>query len=190
MYADYKDQSNQTLVHILGSFLHQFLTNALAPVPDEIIQKLQDIRHQGRKLGIEDTLALLKTRLHQLNRVFICIDAVDELEPKVREQLLKVLQELVTSNHNINTRLFLTGRGHVESEVQKHFKLRPGNIVHISASQHDIREFLSQQIKEDRNRNPELMDEVLAKDITDVIIKKSQGMYVMGFGSQIVEAMY
>ena len=154
------------------SFLHQFLTNAWVPIPDEVIQKLQEIRHKGRKLEIEDSLALLRKRLHQLNRIFICIDAVDELEPEVLQQLLNVLKGLVTNNDNI--RIFLTGRGHIESEVQRYLQVVKKCKVTVSASQQDIQEFLKQKIT--RDVNPDAMDDVLAKDIVDAIIKKSQGM--------------
>ena len=176
LYADYKDQSNQTVVHILGSFLHQLLTNTQAPIPDEVIQKLQDIRRQGRKLEIEATLALLETRLNQLKRVFVCIDAIDELEPRTLQQLLNVLKGLVIK-HNI--RLFLTGRPHIESEVPKYLEVVQRCKVDISASQQDIQEFVKQQITDDLN--PSAMDETLATDIVDSIIEKSQGMYVTKF---------
>ena len=173
LYADYKDQNNQTLVHILGSFLRQFLTTVPEPIPNEIIQKLDDIQYKGRKFETEDILALLKVRLHQLKYAFICIDAVDELDPKVRQQLLNVLKELIASN---NTRVFFTGRDHVEGEIKKHFEAAEGHTVNISASQQDIREFVRQQIKEDYNLNPDSMDPVLAKSIEDAIIEKSEGM--------------
>lgn len=173
LYADYKDQTNQTLVHILGSFLRQFLTNVPEPIPDEIIQELDDIQYRGKKLDTGDNLALLKLRLHQLKYAFICIDAIDELEPKIRHQLFNVLEELVTNN---NTRIFLTGRGHVEGEVQKHFKVAQGYTVHIRASQHDIRAFVRQHIKEDHYLNPDAMDTLLAKGIEDTITERAEGM--------------
>ena len=171
MYADYNDQTNQTLVNILGSFLRQLLTTVPEPIPDEVTTKLNDIHHGGRKVETEDTLALLRIRLHQLQRTFICIDAVDELEPDVRFQLLKVLKELGT---NYTTRLFLTGRGHMESEVQNCFHLTERYTTVISASQQDIQEFVRQKIKGDRNLAA--IDEVLAKDIVDAITEMSQGM--------------
>ena len=170
MYADYNDQNIQTLAHILGSFLHQFLTTSQYPIPDEVVEKLQNIRNQGKKVAIEDILALLKIRLHQFQRAFICIDATDELEPRVLQQLLKVLKDLVTND----TRLFLTGRGHIESEIQKYLQVAERYRVTIAASQQDIQEFVEQQIKDDLN--PEAMNEVLSKDIASAIIKKSQGM--------------
>ena len=176
LYADYKDQSNQTLAHILGSFLHQFLITAQAPIPDEVTQKLHNIQHHGRKADTGDILPLLKIWLHQLKCAFICIDAVDELEPSVRQQLLDVLKELL--NHN--ARIFLTARGHIESEVKKRLIVTQNqNTVIISASEQDIREFVMQQIKKDTN--PDAMDGELAKDIADAITKKSQQMWATQF---------
>ena len=170
LYADYKDQANQTLAPILGSLLRQLLTTAQEPIPDEVIQKLRSMQHQGRKVGAEDNLALLKIRLHQLNHAYICIDAIDELEQKVRRQLLNTLKEL-----NIrNTHFFLTGRGHIESEVQKCFQVPKRYIVVISANEQDIETFVGHQIVDDPY--PDAMDKLLEKDMTGAIIKKSQGM--------------
>ena len=143
------------------------------PIPEEVIEQLQKIQHRRESIKPEDTLALLKKQLHQLWRVFICIDAVDELEPKVRQELLTVLQELVMTE-NDNVRLFLTGRIQVESEVKEQFKVAQGYTVNVSASPQDIREFVRQQIKKDLN--PGAMDERLTQEIIDTITKKSQGM--------------
>lgn len=117
-------------------------------------------------------MTLLQIRLHQLNRAFICIDAIDELEPKVRRQLFNTLKDLCTKN----TRVFLTGRGHVENEVQKCFQVTRN--ITLSASHQDIQLFVRQEIKENSS---EAMDDVLAKDIEDAIIKRSKGMYVKDF---------
>lgn len=101
------------------------------------------------------------------------MDAVDELEPKVRQDVLDIFKEFSTYN---NTRLFITGRDHIEGEVQKRFKVEQGYKVKISANYQDIREFVRQQIKEDEDLNPEAMDKALAQDIEDAIIEKSKGM--------------
>ena len=171
LYADYKDQTNQNLVHILGSFLRQLLTTAIEPIPDQIIQKLHHIQHQGGKLGAEETMALLKIRLDQLKCAFICIDAVDELEPQVRQQLLNVLKKELGTN---NTRLFLTGRQHIESEIQKYFQVEDKYRVIICLHYSDIQEFLQQQIRDGVIKGA--MDNVLERNIISEIIRKSRGM--------------
>ena len=109
----------------------------------------------------------------QVKRVFVCIDAIDELEPVVQRQLLNVLKDLIT---NADTRLFITGRSDTESGVQKHFEVGQRCTLNISTNQQDIREFVREKIKEDHNLNPEAMDMVLAKGIEDAIIEKSLGI--------------
>ncbi|RPB18295.1 hypothetical protein L211DRAFT_124964 [Terfezia boudieri ATCC MYA-4762] len=175
LYADYKDQNNQILVHILGSFLRQLLTTAQETIPKELIDMLAKIKQQGRKVATEDILALLRIRLQQLKRAFICIDAVDELAPKVQQQLLDVLKELGT-NHN-NTRFFITGREHVENEVKKRLQAMQQHKIVISATRQDIEEFLRQQIGDDLDADA--MDEALQKKIIEAIIGKSQGMFLL-----------
>ena len=114
---------------------------------------------------------MLKIQLHQLKRAYICIDAIDELEPKVRQQLFNILKEVIIQN---NIHLFLTGRNHIEGEVQRYFKVEQGYIVNITASQKDIQEFVRQQIKEDLY--PNAMDTELATLIEETIFEKSKGM--------------
>lgn len=171
-YADNKDQANQSLANILGSLVRQLLTTAREPIPDDMTKILSDIQYQGGKLGAEDNLALLRIRLHQLKRAFICIDGVDELESKVRRQLLGALKRLSTTN----SRLFFTGRDYIESEVQKWFQVIPEYTVVISASEQDIEDFVRQQINEDPHLNPGVVDELLEQEILNGIIRKSQGM--------------
>ena len=122
------------------------------------------------KVETKDILALLKIRLCQFQRAFICIDAVDELETQVRHQLLSALKGLVTSD----TRLFLTGRSHVESEVHKHLQVVERYKVTISAREQDIQRFVEQKIADDPNSDA--MDEVLKREIVHAIVKNSQGM--------------
>ena len=170
MYADYNDKKNQTLDHILGSLLHQFLTTAPQQILDEVAEQIQLIQRSRRNIGTEDISPLLKQRLKQFNRAFICIDAADELEPEVLQQLLKVLKDFVTNN----TRIFLTGRGYIQSKIEEYLKIVPRYKATISANQQDIQKFVEQEIMHDRDSDA--MDELLAQDIVDTIIMKSQGM--------------
>ena len=161
------------MVNIFGSILHQLLTTTTEPIPDEVINKLEDIKRRRGKIGMEDCLALLEIQLHRLKYAYICIDALDELEPMVCRKLLNILMELCTSN--INIQLFLTGRHYIESEIQKCFQGVRKYAVVISASQQDIEVFLRQQITDDLYME-DGMDEELETDIIDTIVKKSQGM--------------
>ena len=113
---------------------------------------------------------LLKIRLHQFQRAFICIDATDELDPRVLKKLLEVLKDLVSND----IRLFLTGRDHIESEIQNRLQVAQRYRATITASHQDIQKFVEQQIEDDLY--PEAMNKGLEKDILSAVIEKSQGM--------------
>lgn len=174
LYADYRDWNSQTLVHILGSFLHQFLTSASLPhIPNQVIEKLKEVKKRNLKLQLEDILAMLKFISAQLDGSFLCIDALDELEPQTRRKLLDILSNDLGTK---TTRLFFTGRPHIQSEVQKYFEIRQEQEVKIIANPNDIRQYLSHKIAVDRRVNPDAMNEALETEILLALVARSQGM--------------
>jgi hypothetical protein len=174
LYADYRDWSNQTPVHILGCFLHQILTDGnLLHIPDNVIEKLKEIKKRNMKVKLEDILAMFKLILMELEGSFFCIDALDELEPQTRRILLNILSNELQLGTK-TTRLFFTGRPHIQSEVQTYFKIRQE--VEIIANESDIRQYLSHKISEDGCVNPDTMNEALKAEILSVLIARSQGM--------------
>lgn len=174
LYSDYRNASNQTLVNILGSFLRQFLTS-LPHIPGNLQARLEDIRKKYKSLETTDALDMLKHALQELEGSFICIDALDELEPNTRRQLLEKLKELSIYKSNRH-RLFLTGREHIKSEIHGKFNVPSKYEVEITASIDDIRKFLLKELAEDIN--PGAMDKQLEGEIVEELSKRSQGMYV------------
>lgn len=170
MYSDYRDQSNQTLTHILGSLLHQFLaTTALSDcIPLDVVQKLKQIRQQGSKAEIDDIFSLMKLSLDLLDCAFICIDALDELEGKTRIGLVEKLKELNTGA----VRLFFTSRHHIQNEIGKYFTKQ--SKADINADPDDIRQYLKQEIAADTDEDA--MDEVLQEEIIAAVVGRSKGM--------------
>ena len=166
LYSDYRDQDAQTLLPILGTILRQFLSGIPAVrIPQEVRDSLKSIAGNASK---DDLLALLHTTLQYLERAFICIDALDELEPKTRKHLLKEIKCLVTQNDSL--RVFLTARAHIQVEIQK----PSNNSIEITAHPDDIRSYLKRQIAEDAN--PDDMDDALQSEIITSLVERSQQM--------------
>ena len=165
LYSDYRDQNAQTLLPILGTLLQQFLS--MIPVAQEARDSLKKIAGNASK---DDLLALLQTTLQHLERAFICIDALDELEAKTRKHLLKEIKCLAT--HNDSLRVFLTARTHIQVEVEIQ---ELSNIsVEITAHPDDIRSYLKREIADDAN--PDDMDETLQSEIITSLVERSQQM--------------
>ena len=172
-YADYRDRKAQTLHHILGSLLRQLLfhfSNSILGIPEQVRDTLEGMRKNGRHPSQDEMLKLLQITLQNFARAFICIDAWDELEADTRSQVLQKIGLLVACD---NLRVFLTGRKHIQPEVQKLSK----SSVEIVANSNDIRAYLRKKIEDDGN--PESMDEALQNEIVASLVAQSQDMYVI-----------
>ena len=126
-------------------------------------------------MEVGDISQILKVLLQQLNRSFICLDALDELEPRTRFVLLKALQADLRS-----IRIFLTGRPHIHLGVDEALQTKLG-AIHINAYEGDIRGYLIHEIEQDEKINPGDMNEQLKEEIVETITGKAGGMYVMYF---------
>jgi len=173
IYCDYRDQKNQTVVHILGSFLKQLLSAAIHTVPEAIINELEAIQTKGKRVETSEVIQMLKSVVSQLDVCFLCIDALDELEPRVRMEFLKLLHSEFEFGA---ARIFLTGRPHIQSEVNRVFQFNLEDAIHITADQRDIKAYLNHEIELDTEINPDEMNESLKHEILKAILSKADGM--------------
>ena len=93
---------------------------------------------------MEDAVKMLNLILQQLSRSFICIDALDELEPANRRQLLENLKSVPRIGI---TRVFLTGRPHIQDEVNTYFHTEESLEIQLIANLGDIREYINHKLR-------------------------------------------
>ena len=173
LYSDYRDQKAQNLVSILGTLVQQFLFGiSKFDFPKELRDSLETIRTSGGNPTKDDILALLETTLKHLDRAFICIDALDELESKTRGQFLQEISNLIAHTTSDRLRVFLTGRKHIELEVQRLSK----SSVEIMAHPNDIQLYLEREIADDAYWHPDSMDKALQNEIVTSLVDRSQQM--------------
>ena len=172
IYCDYRDKTNQNLLNIMGSILKQHLA-ATADIPDEVMSQLESLQKHGKGVKIEDVSQMLKFAIPQLDGTsqFLCIDALDELESGTRLELLKALQTEFGS-----TRVFLTGRHHITSDVTRVLQIHLADAIHITPNPTDVRLYLSHEIELDAKINSDDMDEQLKEEIIGGVMAKAQGM--------------
>lgn len=120
---------------------------------------------------MEDSSELLRIACAQFRRVYICLDAPDELQPSYLEGLLRRLSSVPSASQ-----IFLTGRPHVQKVVQKLVGTDTGIIIEVHES--DIRRFLEHEIGGPNDLEPEAMDETLRKLIIDKVADSAKGMLV------------
>jgi len=165
-YCDFLAQQEQSTINILGAILKQLICRG--GIPEHIREAFRKAKKEfgGRGLRLPDLVEITKKAIVSLPRVFFCIDALDESTPQHRRDLLESLREIVLVS--ANTRIFLTGRPHIEDEIMKHF----GEVVRIplSPTQDDIKGYLEMRLN--RDTDPSAMDDKLRPDIMRIIPEK------------------
>ena len=151
---------------MLGAMLKQLVSRG--GIPQHIREAFQKAKREfgGRGLLLPDMVEILKKTITSLQRVFICIDAVDECTPRHRRDILESIQEIVRMSPN--TRVFLTGRPHINDEIVKRF----GEAIRIPLSppKGDIESYLEMRL--DGDPDPNVMDDELRADIMKIIPEK------------------
>ena len=165
LYCDYNLQQEQTVINMVGAILKRLVGT---DIPEDIRRAFLE----GRRPLLADLMRMLRIAVASLPQVFICIDALDECQPKDLPQLLEALRDIVWEFPR--TRIFLTGRPHVGEAIQNYF----ANVVviPIRPNEDDIKNYVVMRL--DRDEMPEAMDNGLRTEILRIILDKMSNMYV------------
>ena len=159
-YLDFAAQKEHSPTSILGALLKQ-LVGGLDETPAEISRGYQDQKSAigGRRPQLADIVKMMQTATSR-KPAFICIDALDECVARYRAQLLDSLEQILQKSPG--TRIFVTGRPHIQPELGKSLSGRVTTIL-ISPRRHDIICYLHSRL--DQDTTPDAMDSSLKADI-------------------------
>ena len=158
---------------MIGSLLRQIAVVATR-IPDEIQSAFKESGQGGSQgLRLSDMLKLFAKTITPIKRLYICVDAVDELLPHDRSEFLRALRQIIQDAPN--TRLFLTGRPHIRREVDNYLTESPYRI-NLVVDEGDIARYLCQKMDDDNARDPDLMTENLKNNIMKTILEKASEM--------------
>jgi len=170
LYCDFLAQQEQSTTNMLGAMLKQLVNRG--GIPEHIREAFQKAKGEFGGLGLRlpDLVEILKKTIAAQARVFICIDALDESTPKHRRELLESIREVIRVSPN--TRVFLTGRPHIDDEIARYFS-KTARIT-LSPTHTDIKHFLEMRL--DGDTDPAAMDDQLRADILRIIPEKISEM--------------
>ena len=170
LYCDFLAQQEQSTTAMLGAILKQLASREGIPGPIWEAFKKSKKEFGSRRLRLPHMVEILKKTITPLQRVYLCIDALDESIPEDRRELLSSLRKIVWVSPNI--RIFLAGRPYIDDEIVEFFS----NAIRIpiSPTQGDIKSYLKMRLKGDTT--PEAMDAELRADIMRVIPEKISEM--------------
>jgi len=172
-YFDFAARKEQPSTNVLGALLKQ-VVGGLEEIPMEIAKAYKDQMKVigGRGPQLSDIVKMLQTTSSE-RLTFICIDAMDECAEEHRVKLLDSLGQILQNSSG--TRIFMTGRPHIQAEIGKRLSGRVGTIS-ITPRRDDVVGYLRTRLKEDTN--PGAMDNNLEVDILRKIPEDISEMYV------------
>ncbi|RPB00746.1 hypothetical protein L873DRAFT_1788696 [Choiromyces venosus 120613-1] len=190
MYCDFHAPGEQPAAGVLAALLKQVVAG-LEPILGEIQNVFERANRQvdGRALWLPEIRTMLIKSISSLRQVFICIDALDGFPSKHRPGLWKSLQHIVLECPN--TRLFVTGRPHIQGEVREYFNTGAVTVP-ASLRQEDIGRYLKRRLEIDQY--PDAMDKELQAEILKIIperiskIGRSQMLHDMTKGLNLQSA--
>ena len=172
-YFDFAARKEQTVTSMLGSLLRQVI-NGMERVPEEISRAFQEQKKavSGRKPQLCDIVKMLQL-ITSSQRIFMVIDALDECTAVQRFRLFDSLKEILEKSPG--ARIFVTGRPHIQAEIETRLAGRVTSIS-VGPARDDIIRFLRVKLSEDET--PEAMDENLEADILEKIPGSVSEMWV------------
>jgi Cdc6-like AAA superfamily ATPase len=157
IYCNYKQQSKQSIEHMLSSLLRQ-----VVDIQEEIPQILQDVyatcvakRSRPSEWEFEQILSAVTKGLLGLT---VVVDALDECEAHICEGLLSIVGDL---RKQCKVRLLATSRNLPEIRSYTTFLGKP--ILEVRASDQDLEKYIRSRVGEFRSRrriasNPDLLE--------------------------------
>ena len=172
-YFDFAARNEQSPVNTLGSLLQQ-LVSGLEGIPEAVVRSFRNQKTVigGRGLQVSEILKMFQT-ITATKRTFICIDALDECVPEHRTVILESLERIMRDS--LNTRIFLTGRSHIRSEVERKLGGAAAFVL-VKPTDDGIIGYLREKLRSDTT--PEMMSSTLEANILKSISQISSETYV------------
>ena len=172
-YFDFAARKEQSATNMLGSLLKQ-MVSGMERIPEDISRAFQEQKQAIGGCGpqIADIMRMLEG-ITSSQPTFICIDALDECIGVQRVRVLDSLKRILEKSPS--TRIFVTGRPHIQAEVEKRLAGRTVS-VSICPTKGDIIEYLRVKLREDET--PDAMDARLEEEILEKIPENVSEMWV------------
>ena len=175
LYCDHKSVPPQTGFTVLGAIFKQLISR----------EGMKSVLKESRGGGLMDrVMQMLRTTIASLDQVFICIDGLDEFPQENLPLLLRRLGDIVRDSPR--TRIFLTGRPHVQGIVRGQFVGAVAILIYPNLR--DIRNYVGMRLE--RDDKPGVMDNDLRADIGEMIMEKMSDRWVGAFGLSLLLVVY
>ncbi|KAI5816223.1 hypothetical protein BZA77DRAFT_293625 [Pyronema omphalodes] len=179
VYCDYRVQKERNVSTIIKELLKQAVMVAKKNNP-HIIQRLLNRMRSYPVILYSEALHVISLLLRGFDKIYICIDGLDECNERDRRLLVQYLVELSSSNRSnpLSIRFFFTGSPAMEEYVKSHTAVAPliPVAMRLEANPEDVAAYIARRIEEDKLVQ---MDDGFKKHIIREIASASQGMFLL-----------
>ncbi|KAI5792954.1 hypothetical protein FPQ18DRAFT_389532 [Pyronema domesticum] len=176
LYFDYRDDAQRHLspANIVGALLKQLLA-AFSVVPSHVVDALKDIRKEKPTLDLQSALKLLQIAIEKFDKVYICVEALDECKDEYQVEFLQSINSVLKSS----IRVFITARPIVKVKIKKCLIDSSVSLVtmDLEANASDIRMFIAEKI--DKDPEDMTMTDASKEEIMDTIVSSAGGMFLL-----------
>lgn len=169
IFCNFRRQHQQKADDILSSILKQ-----LARQDSRVIARLKQLFAQHRRLGTQpspdDIFSALSSQ-HTLERVYVVIDALDEIQTPDNGRL-GLISGLFKLQETIGLNLFVTSR--FIPEVEKIFKEKNSDLMEIRAVDEDVQTFVRANVVQLPSFVTE--SEAMIDEVQGEIVRAANGM--------------
>ena len=172
IYCNYQERLRQKPNDLISSLTRQ-LVEQEGSVSGDLVSLYQRHAMPGTRPSGSELQKLLVSTASMFSSLFIVIDALDECSETSRSALGSNLHSILP-----NANLFYTSRR--LSDIERMFKGYPR--LEIRASDSDVQRYISDRIPHETRLARHIeADSSLKEVISDVIVRKSDGMWVLPF---------
>ncbi|KAF7343788.1 NACHT and ankyrin domain protein [Mycena sanguinolenta] len=170
VYLNHKEVDSQTPSRLLAGLWRQLVDTDVGPLAENLY-----IKHQKNSTApfLDEVASILMSRIMELSKIFIIIDAMDEYPEFQRHILLEYLTKIGSKAN-----LMITSRPNISPE---HYTFQNLKTLNIRARPEDIHTYIHAQINSPalRHRIPQLQEISIQKDIHTKISGAVDGMFLL-----------
>ncbi|KIX03194.1 uncharacterized protein Z518_06746 [Rhinocladiella mackenziei CBS 650.93] len=170
IYGNFRQQGTQKVDDLVASLLKQ-LAQGHSSLPAAVRELYHENQVRKTRPSREDLIRILHVVVTQSSKVFIILDALDELFHDCRT---KLLPEIFKIQAKANLNIFMTSRPILD--VEKEFReCISRKSLEIRAKDEDVESYLESHISELRLNVPENVKEEIKKTISEA----AKGMFLL-----------
>lgn len=169
-YCSYKESDDYGLTHVMLSLLAQLVRCFSSPESGPAMRLFERYDDGTLAAKADDLRGLLIDLIHELEVVFICLDAVDECSSIAKGELLRLIRSLMSQCGNV--KIIVSSRSG-DSEVYEAFE----GCRSITITPHAVASDIDQYIKNRIDQGPKRLRLARPEHVVNKLIVGAQGMY-------------